>query len=286
MPYVSYLLKPMVKDLDVSLSILQKDYALSFLLASMAETPGLGDRIALKGGTALKKLFYPHYRFTDEVAFSTLEPGLLPDGDELMQTAIGRMAALVEKRGPFEIIVDPQASNSPDAGQLLSYLVQVHFPNQAKGLCRLKVEIAVDEPLLLPVAMLPIRHEFSEPFGGEVQGYALAEIVAEKLRALLQSQGELANQGRGASQICQDYYDLWYILSRERLAGIPDLVARKCAARGIAFPSPDVFANLDLMRTAQREWNIQLSPFLPHPPLAEKVLAEVRTMIFTLFEAG
>jgi predicted nucleotidyltransferase component of viral defense system len=48
--------------------------------------------------------------------------------------------------------------------------------------------------------------------------YPLAEIVAEKLRALLQSRQRLQARGWGASRVCRDYYDLWKVLN---LTGLP-----------------------------------------------------------------
>jgi len=51
MPNVSLMLKSMAREQGVGLEIMQKDYALSYLLAGMAQTPGLGEKIILKGGT-------------------------------------------------------------------------------------------------------------------------------------------------------------------------------------------------------------------------------------------
>jgi hypothetical protein len=148
----------------------------------------------------------------------------------------------------------------------------------------LKVEITVDEPVLLPAQEYPILHSFAEPFQANVRGYALAEIVAEKLRALLQSQAKLADRGWGASRVCRDYYDLWYILSLEKLADIPDLVAAKCSVRGIRFGTPADFVSPNLIETARREWNQQLSPFIPAAPAVAKVLGEVQALILALFK--
>ena len=143
----------------------------------------------------------------------------------------------------------------------------MRFPDQRQALCRLKVEITVDEPVLLRAGERSILHGFPEPFEASILGYALEEIVAEKLRALLQSREKLTKRGWGASRVCRDYYDLWYILKREKMTGIPDLVSRKCAVRGVSYQSPDEFVSPDLVETARREWDQQLRSF-PHknPP--------------------
>ena len=44
----------------------------------------------------------------------------------------------------------------------------------------------MDEIVLLPAEQLQVIHEYGEPLDAEVKVYSLEEIVAEKLRALLQ----------------------------------------------------------------------------------------------------
>jgi hypothetical protein len=107
--------------------------------------------------------------------------------------------------------------------------------------------------------------------------------VAEKLRALLQSQAKLNSRGWGSSRICRDYYDLWYILSRENFTGLPSLFAKKCKVRLVALDSPEDFMNADLVGLAQREWDQQLSPFVQDAPTAGQVLAEVKPLILNVF---
>jgi uncharacterized protein len=284
MPNISLMLKSVAKEQGVGLEVVQKDYALSYLLAGIAQTPGLGVKMALKGGTALKKLHYPNYRFSEDLDFSTLKLGVLPKADELIQAAVEHMISLLQQRGPFAAQVEPLTLRLPHPGQQMAYTVRVQFPDQHQALCRLKVEITVDEPVLQQTAEYSILHGFPEPFESRVLGYCLEEIAAEKLRALLQSRQKLSSRGWGASRVCRDYYDLWWILKREKLTGVPDLFARKCAVRQVSFHSPEDFVDLDLMETARREWDQQLSPFLAKATPKEKVLAEVQTLILSLFQ--
>src|SRR5512136_1314091 len=107
MPNVSQMLKLIASEQGVGLDVVQKDYAFSYLLAGMAQTSGLGERIVLKGGTALRKLYYHRYRFSEDLDFSTLELGVLPKGGKLLQAAVARMADLLQERGPFDVQVEP-----------------------------------------------------------------------------------------------------------------------------------------------------------------------------------
>ena len=55
----------------VSQMVVEKDYALSYLLAGVAANPDLSGTLIFKGGTALKKLYFGDYRFSEDLDFST-----------------------------------------------------------------------------------------------------------------------------------------------------------------------------------------------------------------------
>jgi hypothetical protein len=281
MPNVSQMLRTLAREKGVRLEILEKDYALSYLLAALAETPGLGEQIVLKGGTALRKLYYPGYRFSEDLDYSTVHLGPLVDSAQTMNNAVHKMAEYLQARGPFTTLLEPLELRLPHPGQQAAYLVRVQFPDQRQPLCRLKVEITTDEPILLPVEVRNVIHDFEETLTATVGVYTLAEIVAEKLRALLQVSGKLAARGWGASRVCRDYYDLWCILQREgRMYGqIPDLLNQKCAARDVSLTTPQDLIAPALFEVARREWPQQLLPFVPDAPPVEQVLEEVRIFI-------
>lgn len=68
--------------------------------------------------------------------------------------------------------------------------------------------------------------------------YPLEEILAEKIRALLQFAKKLHERGWGRSRV-RDYYDLWRILKSYshtlNLEILPSLVIKKCAFKDVFF---------------------------------------------------
>ena len=114
--------------------------------------------------------------------------------------------------------------------------------------------------------------------------YVIEEVVAEKLRALLQSHLRLRARGWGASRVCRDYYDLWYLFQFAELSSVqlPDLVRKKCAHRGIRFDTPEAFFRDDLKRVAEREWAQQLCPFVRECPPVDQVLRETEQYVMAL----
>jgi len=285
MAEISQLLKDRSRETGIRLDILEKDYALSYLLAAITATPGLGKQVVLKGGAALRKLYYPDYRFSEDLDYSTLTLGKVPDLAEKINQAVSKMAIMLDEHGPFQVQVDPLILREAHPGEQSAYTVRVQFPTQRQALCRLKVEISVDEPILIKPVLRPVLHDLDDMGKSSVSAYTLAEIVSEKLRALLQSRARLAERGWGASRVCRDYYDLWRILSAEgRMAGqIPGLLERKCRVRQVVFSSSAELVSPELFQVARTEWIAQLQPFVPHAPGVEQVLAEVKPLILDLW---
>jgi len=59
--------------------VIEKDYLLSYLLAGIAAVPDLAG-LRFKGGTALKKMYFGDYRFSEDLDFSAVDT---PAGTDL-----------------------------------------------------------------------------------------------------------------------------------------------------------------------------------------------------------
>lgn len=286
MPNVYQLIRSVTQKTKVQQYIVEKDYALSYLLASVNSTGGLGNNLVLKGGTALKKFYFADYRFSEDLDYSTRVIGPVKQIDTLMETVVHSMGKMLNERGPFQVALEPLLLKQLHPGDQKAYLVRVQFPEQRQVFCSLKVEITVDEPILTPVEIRPVLHGFAEEIGVSIPVYSLAEITAEKLRALLQSKTRLQERGWGASRVCRDYYDLWNLLQISGLQspGLISLLNQKCATRDVAYTSPNDFVSDDLFSVANREWTQQLLPFVPDAPLANELLPQVQSLILSIWE--
>lgn len=54
-----------------------KDYVLSWLLLGISKNPILSDNLVFKGGTVLKKVYFPDYRFSEDLDFTLLDNGIM-----------------------------------------------------------------------------------------------------------------------------------------------------------------------------------------------------------------
>ena len=277
---------------DVSLSkavrqdIVEKDYAISFLLSAISSTPGFSQNLVLKGGTALRKLFFPGYRFSEDLDYSTLQLGQIDGCDNLMEETAHNLTQSLNERGPFEVKIEQLVLREPHPGNQKAYIVRIKFPAHRTPLCRLKVEITVDEPIIRETEILPVLHEFPDEFEGKILAYSISEITSEKLRALLQSKERLEGKGWGASRVCRDYYDLWNLLQvpGNINPALIELINMKCEIRKVTYNSPKDFISENLIDVAKNEWNQQLLPFVPSALPIEEILTQVKKMIVSIWD--
>jgi hypothetical protein len=153
--------------------VLEKDYAVSYLLAGIVATPAPHDSLILKGGTALRKGYFADYRFSEDLDFSLRPDRSLPDVDNAVQHAVRQMELLLLQRGPFEASVERLTLREPHPGSQDAFTVRVRFPTQRQALCRLKIEITRDELVLLPPATRPLLHSYPEELAVALWCYPL-----------------------------------------------------------------------------------------------------------------
>ena len=164
--------------------VIEKDYALSYILAGIAKHPVLSETLVFKGGTALKKIYFGDYRFSEDLDFSVLNA---PKGDALVQAlseAVEISKKLLNEYGAFSIELKRNPEHAPHPKGQEAFNIYLKFPWQPTPLCRIKVEVTHDEPVILTPIKKPILHDYQELIECIVACYPIEEVIAEKLRAL------------------------------------------------------------------------------------------------------
>ena len=270
------------RQYGVPQNLIEKDYALTYTLAGLAAHPDLSDTLLFKGGTALKKVFFGDYRFSEDLDFSAQ---LAPKERELesaIHQAAQRAAALLSEQGPFSVEVARRPEQEPHPGGQDAFLVRVQFPWHPRPLCQIKVEITHDELVVLTPRKRALIHGFEEDLRPQVSCYQLEEIVAEKLRALLQTHQNIVARGWGR-QHARDYYDLWRILDTfcDTLDAqdITRALEAKARHRQVSYLGINDFFTDELVTTAQAQWVGSLSPVVPQLPDCDRTLERLRELL-------
>lgn len=165
--------------LSVGDRVIEKDYVLSWLLVALAESE-LRQGLAFKGGTALKRCYYPDYRFSEDLDF-TLCADLAHDD---LANAFSGLFPRLSRRVGLTLTLSRAEQNVFGSSTLL---VNYVGPLQARLSSRhLKVDVTRGERLVYPLSERPLQAPYSDfPAGVVMPTYPLEEILTEKLCALM-----------------------------------------------------------------------------------------------------
>ncbi len=168
----------------------EQDLVLSRAVVELFSTPTLARAIALRGGTALNKLFIqPPSRYSEDV--------------DLVQTSAGPIGAVLDAiRERLDPWLDRPKRSSAPASVTLTYRFESEIPPVRP--LRLKIEINTREHFSVFGFVARRMSVESSWFAGRCDAttYALDELLGTKLRALYQRR-----KGR-------DLFDLWHALQR------------------------------------------------------------------------
>jgi hypothetical protein len=134
---------------------------------------------------------------------------------------------------------------------------------------RIKIDITLDEPLVLPPILKPVEHVYSDlPVDGiSALSYAYEEMFAEKIRALAQRLRP------------RDLYDVVHLFRRMDLnfnrSLILSTLESKCTLRKIQLPTIEYLQNHDNRQFLESEWEQQLKHQMPVLPSFKNFLSEL-----------
>ena len=278
------------RRLGIPWEALERDYLLSWILTGISRTPVLRDTLVFKGGTALRKCYFGDYRFSEDLDFSTLKG--IPTGNEmegLIREVCGTAVRLLDEYAPVEITCERYTEREPHPGGQEAFAIRARFPWHSRLQTRVMVEVTMDERVLLPAEQRQVIHEYGEPLDAEVKVYSLEEVVAEKLRALLQQAEMFERRGWSRSR-ARDYYDLWRVLGtygdQMDLVSFDSLLREKCAVRAVSFAGPDEFFHDRMLAFVEETWGQSLGPLVPDLPIFETVISELRPQVAQLVHPG
>jgi len=276
------------KNIGLTWEIIERDYILSWVLAGIGVNEKLQNGLIFKGGTALKKCYFGERRFSEDLDFTAR--GSAPREDELeeeVQRSCKLATELAQNFSPLELKAERYTEKEPHPGNQEAFTIRGKFPWHRQFLVRAMIEITVDEPVIIEPVKRQIIHGYGEKISQEVFVYSLEEIMAEKMRAILQHLQKLEERGWSRSR-ARDYYDLWRILNHYpeqlRIEILPNLFLKKCKVRKVNFSGPEEFFDKTLLDYTAKTWEHWLGPLVPELPPFELVIDNLEQKLFDLFK--
>ncbi|MCX6777399.1 MAG: nucleotidyl transferase AbiEii/AbiGii toxin family protein [Candidatus Micrarchaeota archaeon] len=217
-------------------AIVEKDYALSVVLLGISKSP-LAAKVVFKGGTALKKAYFPEARFSEDLDFSVAA------GDE--NGIMAGLKALFEGKELNGVRFIALEREKTRAG----LRVALKFSSVLGQPQRIRFDFSFRENL----ALKPEEKIVADDYGlGEAKLLILPleELFAEKIRALF---------GRTAAR---DLYDVWFLFKR----GVK--TSKRVIEKKFAYYEEkyEPAALKDKLESFRRDWKRDLAQFIKQVP--------------------
>lgn len=258
----------------LSNTVVEKDYALGWLLWGINRHPITSRDWVFKGGTCLKKCYFETYRFSEDLDFSyrgkdepTVE-SLVQIMNEVSDLVLNETGLEFPKASiQFEIFQNQRGSASIQGG--IKYRGPVRPQVGVQQMPRIKIDLTLDEPIVLPPVLKSVDHPYSDKpnVGISILSYSYEEVFAEKVRALAQRLRP------------RDLYDVVHL--HRRLDLNPDrekvysTLISKCRLRGVSVPTMHSLETHENRAFLESEWETQLSHQIPILPNFQSFLSEL-----------
>lgn len=252
---------------SMAAGVVEKDYVILEVLHGLSKARQLREKFVFKGGTALRRVFFPEWRYSEDLDFTVVGSGY----KESLLAHLDQWYSIV--RETSEISLESKEVHKTDgyARVRVQFLGPLQHPNLVY------LDLTFDEPVVLKAAHQIIK---TEPFflpEFSICTYQLEEILAEKLRSLLE---------RGKSR---DYYDVWRLVKTKGELMDSHLVreafARKCRHKAVKFSEVADFFRAGNLAQAAPYWSSELAHFDRGLPPFDKVVEESKGLLAELFSA-
>jgi predicted nucleotidyltransferase component of viral defense system len=256
--------------------VVEKDYVLGWLLCSIGSQDEIQSAWVFKGGTCIKKTYFETYRFSEDLDF-TLGPDAAYEEDsirDLIQVIVTHCSEISGIEFPVDQIrVIPRHNK---AGQA-TFQGRIYYRGplqRTQNYASIIFDITKHETIVVDPTERPVFHPYPDEFPAEptVRCYSLAEVLAEKTRALYERTRP------------RDLYDVVYLL--ENCADALDLnevrrvFQEKCRYKGLHVPSSNELQSLVSDNEELRsEWANMLAHQLPHLPDIDDTLARFQDLV-------
>lgn len=291
----------------VSVAMVEKDYILTIILAIISQLP-LVNRMAFKGGTAIKKLYFPTARFSEDLDFTCFGDISSVLYENLQKTIQGRNVLNIN----FKEIISEKSRSGTSARITVRYLdYNGHLTN-----IRLDLNIGEKPSLKTSLKILPDNYEIGKSLTCAYLKFLYKDIHGEnrygcelssgefqsKIRCLtcadflydsrLKQREELTNilvrtmdleeilaekvRALMERKLPRDLYDIWFLIKNDVKADV-GLINRKLQM----YNKKLEFAEFqEVISQVKLAWERDLSPLLPMIPNFDTLRKEVMEKLF------
>lgn len=246
----------LARERGLAAGVLEKDYALTWLLSGIYHMDSkLREVLIFKGGTAIRKAYFPTWRLSEDLDFTIVEE---VHADKVKKWFEDVFSYLASASGLIFSFGDYNTSH-------WSILADVHYLGPLGAKNRIAHDITLTEQLVEEPVWKKVEKEYPDLDGFEVKVYSLTEILVEKIRSIFQ---------RGKSR---DYYDVWRLLKEEEfdVNTTRKLLIKKCEINNVEY-NPGLVFDEKRLAEARNYWKPALGYLTKDLPDFDHVISELK----------
>jgi len=243
----------------VPAEIIEKDYLIELVLFYLAKDGYFKNKFVFRGGTALKKVYFPDYRFSEDLDFLVENTENLEECDR----RLNQLLVKINSEHPFQLNKRPKVNKDR-----LQFFILYDLILEIKTTKELKIDVLRDSyiPSFQEKKILFSYQEFKQE-NLSFNTYDLESVASDKISRIL----DVDNEPR-------DLYDLTYLLkSKISVPKIKEEFKNRC--------NYDIYIPNLLSEIAKEEykqnWQIRLEKQIANLPTYETMTKKLKELIKT-----
>ncbi len=266
------------KSWGIRFDVVEKDFCIGWLLKGIAEKEEFEKRLIFKGGTALRKCYFEDYRFSEDLDFTVLSGLKSKNMEESFALVCER---LTDESGCGFELTNFQEVRDIQGEEAYEAKIAFRGPTEPQNVKPvIKIDLSFYETVALPAVQRKIIHPYSDSFNSKVLVYSLEEILAEKLRAILQQKMRVPRP--------RDFYDAWMLLKKYanqiKLAQVRKAFIQKCKFKNVPYHSVEDFFDPALLRKNKAAWEASIAKQVSSLIGFDQVIQDLNTELKRLLD--
>lgn len=239
--------------------IIEKDYFIELMLYYISQDEYLQEHLVFRGGTALKKIYFSNYRFSEDLDFITRLSNI-NEFENLINNLLTKMSIDY----PYNFSIRDNSIIERDRCQ---FFVVYNIVEEIKFTKELKIDICIDNDI--PTSKNSTIVFSYQDFKGKsfLFTYILESVVSDKIGRIL-----------GVVNEARDIYDLWYLLKQDiNIQSIRNEFKKKY---GYSIIIPNLLSKIS-SKEYELTWKTRLENHINNLPDYKEVLNELEKLINT-----
>lgn len=242
------ILKKEITDKSVEWKVppdtVDKDWVLGHFLSAFYSIDEHKEKLVFKGGTALRKCYFPNYRFSEDLDFTSLTTNY-----KLTRKILNAVIKIAEDNSGILFHIQ-EITKLTYKDKLAGYQAKLKYwganhsknqepPSPERWMTNIKVEITLYDKMVFEPELREITHPYSDSLlesSTEIFCYSLKEVIAEKIRALVQR----------SYTVPRDYYDIFNLeksFTKEDWKEIKKAFLTKMEFKGLEYKNVEQLIN-------------------------------------------